>query len=258
MQTDIRAAAGIAAPLRTKALETFAAEVAAFQRLVESLDADDWSRPTASAGWSTRDVVAHVAAQCEELARFDRFLRRLRGSRKRYPDRIMLDAHNQFQIDELAGRPTAALTAHLARFGPAAVRAVRRMPGLMRRLPSSVFFPEPPLPDRRMSYLFDVLTSRDVWMHRLDIARATQRPFTVDDHDADVVLPVIRDLGRGWRGPAVAVELTGDVTGVWTLGTGAPAEPVRVDWLGFMLHLSGRGGLELPADSPLLDARVVF
>ena len=244
----------IAPPTRQQALATLTAELSAFQRLVATLNDEDWSRPTASAGWTVRDLVAHVAGQFEEQARFGTFRRRLREAKRRYPDRIALDAHNQFQIDELAGRPTAELTAHLARHVPLALRAIRRAPGLVRRLPSTIFFPEPPLPDRRMSYLFDILTSRDTWMHRLEIADATGRPFTVDDHDTAVVEQVLRDLARAWTGPDIRLELTGAITGEWTLG--GNGKPVSVDGLVLMRHLSGRGGLE--PDHPLSDARVVF
>jgi uncharacterized protein (TIGR03083 family) len=244
----------IAAPTRQQALATLTAELAAFQRLVATLNDGDWSRPTASAGWTVRDLVAHVAGQFEEQARFGTFRRRLREAKRRYPDRIALDAHNQFQIDELAGLPTAELTAHLARHVPLALTAIRRTPGLVRRLPSTLFFPEPPLPDRRMSYLFDILTSRDTWMHRLEIADATGRPFTVDDHDTAVVEQVVRDLARAWTGPAIKLELTGTISGGWSLGSNG--KPESVDGLVLMRHLSGRGGLE--PGHPLGNARVVF
>lgn len=239
---------------RQQALATLTAELQAFQQLVAALDDEDWSRPTASAGWTVKDLVAHVAGQFEEQARFGTFRRRLREAKRRYPDRIALDAHNQFQIDELAGLPTAELKANLARDVPAALKAIGRTPWFVRRLPSTIFFPEPPLPDRRMSYLFDVLTSRDTWMHRLEIADATGRPFTVDDHDLAVVDQVMADLARAWSGPGLKIELTGVVRGVWSLGSNPQTN--SVDGLALMRHLSGRGGLE--EDHPLHDARVVF
>jgi len=239
---------------RQQALATLTAELDAFQRLVAALDGDDWSRPTASAGWSVQDMVAHVAGQFEEQARFGTFRRRLREAKRRYPDRIALDAHNQLQIDELAGLPAEELKGHLKRHVPLALKAIRRTPWFVRRVPSSIFFPEPPLPDRRMSYLFDVLTSRDTWMHRLEIADATHRPFAVDDHDLAVVEQVVAELARAWTGPGCKLELTGAVTGVWTLG--GAEEQLSVDGLTLMRSLSGRGGLA--PDHPLSDARVVF
>jgi len=243
---------------RRRAAEVADAELTAFQDVVSALDGPDWDRPTESAGWSVRDIVAHVAGQYEELARLGTFLRRLRAAKRRYPDRIALDGHNQVQIDELAGRSPAQLTAHLARFGPKGLAAVRRMPGFVRRLPSTLFFPAPPLPDRRMSYLFDVLTARDTWMHRLELVRATGQQWRPQPHDGDVVAQVIRDLDHGWRSKPIELTLTGPAGGTWTIGAGPAVDRANADAIAAMLHLSGRGNLDLPSDSPLTDARVVF
>ncbi|MDG6109542.1 maleylpyruvate isomerase family mycothiol-dependent enzyme [Dactylosporangium aurantiacum] len=247
------------APLsRRRAAVVADAELTAFQDVVSALDGPDWDRATDSAGWSVRDIVAHVAGQYEELARLGTFLRRLRIAKRRYPDRIALDGHNQVQIDELAGRSPAELTAHLARFGPKGLAAIRRTPGFVRRLPSTMFFPEPALPDRRMSYLFDVLTPRDTWMHRLELVRATEREWRPHPHDADIVAQVVRDLDQGWRGKPMELTLTGPAGGTWTVGAGPAADRVNADVIAAMLHLSGRGGLDLPPGSPLADAYVVF
>jgi uncharacterized protein (TIGR03083 family) len=254
----VQTVAHIPALSRRRAAEVADAELAAFLTTVSTLDGADWDRPTDSAGWSVRDVVAHVGGQYEELARMGTFLRRLRTAKRRYPDRIVLDGHNQVQIDELAGRSPAELTAHLARFGPKGLAAVRRMPGFARRLPSSMFFPEPPLPDRRLSYLFDVLTPRDTWMHRLELVRATGGEWRAHPHDADIVAQVVRDLGQDWRGRPFDLTLTGPAGGTWTVGTGTAVDRTSADAVAAMLHLSGRPGLDLPAGSPLADARVVF
>ena len=240
---------------RSRAADVTAAELGAFRDLVATLDGADWTRPTDSAGWTVRDVVAHVAGQFEELARLGTFLRRLRTARRRYPDRTVLDAHNQVQLDELAGKAPGDLVTHLDRFGPAALRALRRMPGFARRLPSALFFPEPPLPERSLAYLFDVLTSRDTWMHRLEVTRATGRPFAHGPHDRDIVAQVVRDLDRAPHTAAVTLTLTGPAGGTWTLG---PGPGVTADAVDMMLHLSGRGGTGVPSGSPLADARVVF
>ncbi len=68
---------------RQQALATLTAELQAFQHIVATLNDDDWSRPTASAGWTVRDLVAHVAGQFEEQARFGTFRRRLREAKRR-------------------------------------------------------------------------------------------------------------------------------------------------------------------------------
>jgi uncharacterized protein (TIGR03083 family) len=241
---------------RRAAADVTEAEVHAFRKLAGDLAAADWDRPVMSEGWRVREVVAHVAGQLEEQAKFSLLLRRLRLARKRYPDRIVLDGHNQVQIDEMAGATPADLLAHLDRYGPAGMKAIRRMPAPIRRLPSRWFFPDPPLPEPDLAYVMDVLAARDTWMHRVEVARATGRPFAVDGHDAEVVGVVLRELVQAWRGPALTLVVTGAASGDWRLGAGG--ETVPADAVELMLHLSGRGGLELPQDSPLAPARVVF
>jgi uncharacterized protein (TIGR03083 family) len=243
---------------RHRAAEIAEAELAAFREVVSELDGSDWDVPTDSIGWSVRHVVAHVAGQYEELARPATFLRRLRAAKRRYPERIALDGHNQVQIDELLDRTPVELATHLARFGPKGLAATRRIPAIMRRIPSSMFFPEPPLPDRRMSYLFDVLTARDTWMHRLELNRATGKQPRPYPHDAEIVAQVVRDLDHSWRDKPFQLTLTGPAGGTWTIGTGTPVEHTTVNAVAAMLHLSGRGGLEPPLDNPLTGARVVF
>jgi hypothetical protein len=35
--------------------------------------------------------------------------------------------------------------------------------------------------------MLDVVMVRDVWMHRVDLARATARPLLVGEHDREIV-----------------------------------------------------------------------
>jgi mannose-6-phosphate isomerase-like protein (cupin superfamily) len=49
-----------------------------------------------------------------------------------------------------------------------------------------------------VAYLLDVILNRDLWMHRVDLARATGRPLVIGDHDQQIVAQVIRDLALAW------------------------------------------------------------
>ncbi|GIF70776.1 maleylpyruvate isomerase family mycothiol-dependent enzyme [Asanoa siamensis] len=243
---------------RSRAAGVAAAELRSFLAAVAALDETDWVRATDCRGWTVKDVVAHVCGQYEELARPTVLLRRIRMAKKRYPDLIALDGHNQVQLDDLGRLQPAELYAHLAKNGPVAIRRVRLMPGLFRRISTDRFFPESPLQEPNLGYLADVVLPRDTWMHRLELARATSRVFDVDEHDFEIVGQVVRDLDRGWKRPPLRLELTGPAGGVWEIGRGAPVEAVTADTLAMMLHLSGRDGVDLPPDSPLEAARVVF
>jgi hypothetical protein len=168
------------------------------------------------------------------------YLRRHRRAHRRYPALSRLDADNRQQIDDLAGRTGPELVVMLAAIGPKAIRARRRVPGLVRRQRIGRMYPEEPLPDDRLSYLLDVLGLRDPWMHRVDIARATGRPLLLGAHDHVIITQVITDLGQAWDGPPGLLELTGPAGGRWTLGDGPPAATIQADAVDYLRTLSGR------------------
>ena len=239
------------------------AELEALTSLVADLGEDEWELPTASAGWDVRAMLGHVLGQYEESASPFLAMRRLRRSHRRYPDLTHLDAHNRLQIEELSALSPDEVVRRLRRVGPKAVRARRRIPKPMRRMNMARFFPEEPLVDTSFGYLVDVLSVRDTWMHRLEISRTTGRPFKMDDHDAEVVAVVMRDLAVEWTGPALVFDLTGPAGGRFPVGAGEST--VRVDALDYLWLLSGREGvpqLSIDGDESVRDAvlsaRVVF
>jgi hypothetical protein len=92
-----------------------------------------------------------------------------------------------------------------------------------------------------MGYLIDVIYARDVWMHRIDIARATGCPMPVSDAEPAIVAQVVRDLSRAWVGPPFALTLTGRVEGTWRVGDGTgDAGEATVDTIALCRLLSGR------------------
>jgi hypothetical protein len=139
---------------------------------------------------------------------------------------------------------------------PAALRRITLDPGI------------PGQPRWHLDYLLDVIYNRDLWMHRVDLARATGRPFVLGDHDRQIVAPVVGDLARGWSSVPVpvALELTGPAGGGWLLGSGDPVAVVRAEAVAYMRALAGRDdevALELvsgqaSALTPIRQARVVF
>jgi uncharacterized protein (TIGR03083 family) len=230
--------------------EVAAAELDAELALLGTLDELDWHRPTDCVGWDVHDLTAHLVGEYEEITRPWVLLRRLREGHRRYPRLSRLDAHNQQQINELGRQSGPDLITALAQLAPAAIRARRRLPGPLRRLPVARLFPEEArrMPDVGLGYLLDVIMVRDVWMHRVDLARAIGRPLALGEHDREVVAQVVRDVGRRWGGPAVLLELTGPAGGRWRLGDGAPAATVRADAVGYLRAVSGRD------DHPALEA----
>jgi hypothetical protein len=48
-----------------------------------------------------------------------------------------------------------------------------------------------------IGYLTDVILTRDAWMHRLDLARATDRaPVLTADHDGVIVSDIVAEWAR--------------------------------------------------------------
>ena len=70
-----------------------------------------------------------------------------------------------------------------------------------------------------IGFVTDVILTRDPWMHRVDLARATGRAMALTaDHDGVIVDDVVREWA-GRHGQAYRLTLTGPAA--------APGPPVR-------------------------------
>jgi uncharacterized protein (TIGR03083 family) len=212
--------------------------------LLDRLGPDDWARPTDCDGWDVDDVVGHLLGAAEGHASFREFLRQFRGGR-RDADRLggnYIDAMNDLQVREHAHLAPGDKVAALRRIAPAAVRARTRTPGLLRRVP----VPIPPvgampsgLPPRiTLGHLNDVILTRDVLMHRIDIARAADLEVGLDE-GAD--RRVIADIVAEWaerHGQPVRLRLTGPAGGEYHQHDGGPQ--IELDAGEFCRVVSGR------------------
>jgi hypothetical protein len=211
-----------------------------------------------------RTLLAHLVAQCEDSIRLGSLLRRELVGRRRYPAKTALDAHMAVGVDDHHAASGPQLVERFALLWPRAVPARRQRPGLLRRIKINSGIPgQPRWP---VAYLLDVILNRDLWMHRVDLARATGRPLVIGDHDRHIVAQVIRDLARAWSAAPVALQLAGRAGGWWLLGAGDPVAVVRADTVAYMRALSGRDddvALDLlsgqvSALTPIRQARVAF
>ena len=174
-----------------------------------------------------RSLVAHLIAQCEDSIHLATMLRRQLVGRRRYPAKTAVDAHMAVGVDDHHARSGPELVDRFALLWPRAVRVRRQRPGLVRR--STVDSGIPGQPRWPVAYLLEVIFNRDLWMRRIDLARATGRPLVIGGHDQHIVAQVIHDLARGWSTASVALELTGRAGGSWLLGVGDPVAVVRAD-----------------------------
>jgi hypothetical protein len=85
-----------------------------------------------------------------------------------------------------------------------------------------------------------------MWMHRVDICRATGREMPLDaSHDGRMVALIVRDLAekseRGLQGRSAVLKLTGPAGGSYQLGSNAsPTAAIEMDTLAFCILTSGR------------------
>ncbi|MEU7864202.1 maleylpyruvate isomerase family mycothiol-dependent enzyme [Nonomuraea sp. NPDC049141] len=241
-------------------------QVAAFLALLKGLDAEDWYRPTACARWRVRDVVAHMIGQAEEGVRPVVLLRRMRRGQRLYPALPALDGHNQCQVDDRRTVGPDELIDHYLHWSDRWLRAVRRLPTPLLKIPLSWVFPDTAaLRDNSLDYLVKVLMARDVWMHRLDVADATSKIFAPANGDRDIVEQVISDLARDWTAPSVLLDLNGVTPARYALGVGETTATVTGGVLALMRHLAGRarsGDLVITGDPRVVaameNARVEF
>jgi uncharacterized protein (TIGR03083 family) len=240
------------------------AEGRATLALLRTLGDDDWGRPTDCTEWDVRALVAHLVAQCQDGIHLASMLRRELLSRRRYPDKPPVDAYMAVGVDDHRAASGPQLVERFARLWPRATHARRRRPAVLRRITLDPGIPGQPR--WRLDYVLDVIFNRDLWMHRVDLARATGRPLVLGDHDRQIVAQVVRDLAHGWSAAPVALELTGPAGGGWLLGSGDPVAVVRAEAVAYMRALSGRDD-EVPLElvsgqasalTSIRQARVVF
>ena len=133
----------------------------------------------------------------------------------------------------------ADLVDGMRRLAPRAAKGRRRVPAFVR----ARTLPEQQVVDGveeawTIGFVIDVILTRDPWMHRIDLARATGREMTLTaDHDGVIVDDVVREWA-GRHGQAYRLELTGPAGGAWSAGQDGAA--VEMDAVDFCRTLSGR------------------
>jgi uncharacterized protein (TIGR03083 family) len=203
--------------------------------LLAELADDEWRRPTDCSEWDVRELVAHLVGAAEAGAGLRALLHQARLGRRLRPGADGVDGMNAVQVQERADAEPARLRADLDTIGARAVRRRSRLPAALRALPLPF---GPPLGTKPLGYLMGRIYTRDAWMHRIDIARATGRtPELTADHDGRIVADVVTEWARA-HGRPYRLTLAGPAGGSWSSGT--DGEEHRLDALEFCRILSGR------------------
>jgi uncharacterized protein (TIGR03083 family) len=214
-----------------------AGENGRFVELVRSLHGADWTKPTDCSEWDVRAMTSHVLGAMEANDSLRVFVHQFRAGKKAAGDRPDIDGMTEVQVRERAHLQPGELVERITQMAPKAARGRRRVPGLMRRMPLKVEVANV-METWRLAYLLDTIFTRDTWMHRVDISRATSRELMLThDHDGRIIADVVAEWARR-HGQPFTLELTGPAGGVFTQAEGG--EHVTLDAVEFTRILSGR------------------
>jgi uncharacterized protein (TIGR03083 family) len=232
VSTDLAASLG-----HREAMILAATEFERMSAQLTALTPADWGRPTVCEPWDVRKMSAHVLGMAEAQASIRQFAHDFRAAGKRSTGK-MIDEMTATQVRERAAMTPAAIIGRLAAAAPKAVRARRRTPALVRwavRLKN-----DPPFDAERWTYgyLVDTIFTRDMWMHRLDICRATRLPMDLTaGHDGRIVADVVAEWARRHAKP-FALTLSGPAGGEWH--SGEAGERLQLDALDFCWIVAAR------------------
>jgi uncharacterized protein (TIGR03083 family) len=217
--------------------------------LLRQLKPDEWSRPTVCDLWDIRAMAGHLLGMAEFQASKRQFAhdfisaKRIGGS--------VIDGINATQVRDRSQLTPAQVVEGLASASPRAVRARRRTPAPMRNLVK--MRQDPPFEAERWTYgyLVDTIFTRDSWIHRLDISRATGREMLLTpEHDGRIVALIVAEWARR-HGRPFQLTLTGTAGDRFTQGAGG--ESIELDALDFCDIVAGR-----KPGTGLLSTRVPF
>jgi uncharacterized protein (TIGR03083 family) len=231
---------------RDEAMQRAAAEYDRMLDLLRSLSPEEWATPTDCPGWDVRTMASHVLASAQAHASIPELVHQYRGARRTGPN--FVDGMTAVQVRDRASSTPAEIVAQLTAAAPASVKARRRMPAVIR---SRTMYVD--LVDERwtLAFLLDVIFTRDSWMHRVDITRATGREMVLTpEHDGRIVADAVAEWA-GRHGRPFRLVLDGPAGGEFAAGVGG--EPIELDAVEFCRVLAGRA-----AGQGLLTQEVPF
>jgi uncharacterized protein (TIGR03083 family) len=206
---------------------------------LRGLAEDDWAKPTDCPGWDVRAMAGHTTGMLATFTGYRTLMRAMNSATKaaKKSGGPMIDALTAQQVADHTDLATAELIAKIEHVGPRAARWRATRPALFRKMPikEEVGGVEETW---RIGYLLDTILTRDPWMHRVDIARATGRPMELTaEHDGRIVADVVAEWARR-HGSPFDLTLSGPAGGRYV--SGENGEHLTIDAVEFCRTLSGR------------------
>jgi uncharacterized protein (TIGR03083 family) len=208
--------------------------------LLATLTREQWSAPTDCPAWDVRAMAGHMLGMAQMAATLRETVRQQVGSQRRAKrdGASLLDALTALQVEKNADLTPNEVLDEMRRVGPKAARARRRSPGFVRaRTMPGLQEVGDHQEAWTFGYLLDVILTRDPFLHRVDITRATGTPMHADPaHEGIIVDDVVQEWA-GRHGAPYQLVLTGPAGGRWNRGD---AERLELDAFEFCRMLSGR------------------
>lgn len=235
---------------RETAMRLAATEYQRFLDQIRTLDGTDWAAPTDCPAWDVRAMATHNLGMAVMASSFREMVRQNMKATKR--GGVFIDALTGLQVEERSTMtPDRIVQAYAGIVEPAA-RGRGRRSVAMARVPMPVTETLNGVEERwTFGFLYDTILTRDTWMHRVDIARATGREMVLTpEHDGRIVEDCVLDWAKKHDRPFNLV-LSGPAGGRFEVGIGGP--DIAIEAVEFVRALSGRGVRE-----EILETRVVF
>lgn len=219
---------------RATAMRLAAHEYARYHDQLRTLDASDWTRPTDCPAWDVRAMATHNLGMAEMVTSMREYVRqnagaaRAVGALKRTAGgdagpTAFIDTLTAMQVRERSALTPAMVVERYAAVLDRAARGRRRRSVQLGRVPMPETEEINGVDERwAFSFIFDTILTRDTWMHRVDTARATDRPMELTaDHDGRIVADVVAEWAQR-HGSPYSLTLTGRAGGSWSYGAGGP------------------------------------
>lgn len=163
---------------------------------------------------------------------------------------VMIDVLTALQVAKNARLSPAEVVTAMRAISPKAARLRRKMPALIRGRTMPGTQTVGGAEERwTFGFLFDIILTRDPFMHRLDISRATGiQVQATPKHEGVIVDDIVREWAARHRRP-YTLSLSGPAGDTW----GDGGEHITMDAFDFCRAVSGRG----PATG-LLSQQVPF
>ncbi len=240
--------------------------LAAYGALIEdlrSLSPAEWEAETVCAPWTVADMVRHLIGAAKSNASTREMVRQqIHGARRKADfGGNALDATNALQVSDHRHLDAAELIAELEAVYPSSVGTRANRSRFYDRIHVPVdtggSTAEGMPAKLGLGELFRVIYTRDVWLHRVDIARAVGRQPELDD---SVDRRLVEDVAKEWadrHGMPFDLRLSGDAGGRYRRGGDGPT--IELGAIDFCWILSGRSepAPEIPG-ADLLRHRILF